>query len=248
MNRFSNTGWEYYEQMLDINPSSAARGEYAFSPIIDRSTSTSNTPPLNDPSLDNPSLDGPSLDDPSLETCFADFNMDGRDGDDDIGSATAIDNGSSTLISAPPSSKRKAISQLGRNTAFAPTHTVSNSAPPTSSAASQTGSSKRRKGSKLQESAPDLNDVRFQQMVNSHDHLTSTLENSFKMVNIDPLADEQTKATTIVKNDTKSFTLRQRVSLISAFSKNPRTVTGFLACADDLELRNAYAADILDGE
>lgn len=68
------------------------------------------------------------------------------------------------------------------------------------------------------------------------------------MVNIDPLADEQTKATTIVKNDTKSFTLRQRVSLISAFSKNPRTVTGFLACADDLELRNAYAADILDGE
>lgn len=237
MKPFSNTGWEFYALMIDINPSSEARGDFAFSPMMGISTSSSNAPSFDVPSLDDPSLGNSLL----LEQNLAEFNMGDQD---DVASVTIIDKGSSTLISTPPV-KRKAVAQSESELPSTSTRTGSNSAPPTSSAASHVGSSKRRKGSRPQESTSNLNDVRFQQMVSTHDHLTSSLLEGFKMVNTDPLAEEQKAANAIVRNDTTNFTLREKVSLLKAFSKNPRLVTGFLGCGEDLELRKAFADDIL---
>lgn len=139
MAKFANEGWEFYEKMLDINPSSAARGDFAFSPLMGESAETA----------------AAALDDARLEQGIADITMDDASGLEDAGDhedVTLVDKASSK-----PSMKRKAMNppETIPRTTSAP-----RSGAPTSSgvstAASTATSSKRRRTGKQEGPSSDV--------------------------------------------------------------------------------------------
>lgn len=108
MSKFFDVGWEYYKQMLNIDPSSEARGDYAFLLTMGPPATPSNTAPRDELSLDEPLPENSSR----LEASFAGFGMGSQD---DVESLTIFNHDSSTLISTGTTSmKRKANTFPGR--------------------------------------------------------------------------------------------------------------------------------------
>lgn len=248
MKQSRNTGWEFYDKMLELNPDTQATGSRLYAPLtshdVTETSNTSSTSPID--------VDSYNPDDTTAISTNISPVASGKRKATDGGSDSAM--GSSVM--GPPLSSHRASSHR------ASSHHASSVTSQADSGKADSSKRKKTKTSKSAEVAASMRSSReqantssqnqeastlaqIQQFISNTSDMTSMLRENFRAISQDPLGETYHQVAQTLASTLLGFSVQDRVDLMLAFLRDGGSMHMFIGSMMDPEMQRAFRLNLI---